>query len=112
VIQQLDSSNFGGRADPVPQASRQVNAGPTIQPGCGESATWKSALGILAELLGARSRTHNELFSYLFFAREFIDALIELGAADARAWLAAPPGPDQPWQLAPLDAFVEPDPSP
>jgi NTE family protein len=63
-------------------------------------------LAVLAELLGAQSHTHNELFSYLFFAREFIEALIEMGVADAHAWLHAPPGPDQPWQVDPLDAFL------
>jgi NTE family protein len=65
-------------------------------------------LALLAQLLGATSRTHHELFSYLFFAPEFIDELIELGAQHARAWLDAPPGPGQPWQLTSLDAFRHP----
>jgi hypothetical protein len=30
-----------------------------------------------------------------------------MGRSDARAWLAAPPGPAQPWQLEPLDALAE-----
>ena len=30
-----------------------------------------------------------ELFSFLFFAREFVDALIDLGRSDAERWLVA-----------------------
>jgi NTE family protein len=33
---------------------------------------------------------HGELLSYLFFAPEFAHALIELGRADAQAWLEEP----------------------
>jgi len=64
-------------------------------------------LAALSRLLGTDSPTHGELLSYLFFDREFIDGLIEMGRSDARAWLAAPPGPAQPWQLEPLDALAE-----
>jgi len=41
------------------------------------------------------------------FDQEFIEALIDLGRADAEHWLNAPPGADEPWQLGPLDVFVE-----
>ena len=29
-----------------------------------------------------------------------------MGARDARRWLRADPGPDDPWQIEPLDAFT------
>ena len=29
-----------------------------------------------------------------------------MGARDARRWLRAAPGPDDPWQIEPLDAFT------
>jgi len=35
----------------------------------------------------ARNPMHGELYSYLFLGREFMDELIELGAADAQRWL-------------------------
>jgi hypothetical protein len=54
----------------------------------------------------ARNNSHGELLSYLLFDRDFIDALIDLGRADATRWLNAPPGPEQPWQTEPLDAFT------
>jgi NTE family protein len=38
---------------------------------------------------GGASVTHGELLSYVFFAREFVTKLIELGRRDARAWLDA-----------------------
>jgi NTE family protein len=63
-------------------------------------------LAALSRLLGRDSPTHGELLSYLLFDREFIGELIEMGRRDARAWLDAPPGPEQPWQLEPLDAFA------
>jgi NTE family protein len=47
------------------------------------------------------SVAHGELFSYLFFAREFIERLLELGRRDARAWLGTPH--DQGiWQVGPV----------
>jgi NTE family protein len=61
---------------------------------------------LLNRLLGGDSPAHGELLSYLLFDREFIEALIELGRADAERWLALPPGPDEPWQLDPLDVFL------
>jgi NTE family protein len=66
---------------------------------------------LLNRLLGGESPTHGELLSYLFFEPEFIDALIELGRSDADHWLRLPPGPEEPWQIEPLQAFVEPQPA-
>jgi NTE family protein len=43
---------------------------------------------------------HGELLSFLFFAPEFHKALIELGKADARAWLSQTHD-DGPWRLGP-----------
>jgi NTE family protein len=65
-------------------------------------------LAVFGRVFGARA-VHGELFSYLFFAPEYIDELLALGAADAQAWLQAPPGPDDPWQVGPLDALAIPD---
>jgi NTE family protein len=64
-------------------------------------------LAILGRLLGGQSHAHGELLSYLLFDREFIAALIEMGAEDARAWVEASPRPSEPWQLDPLDAFTQ-----
>jgi NTE family protein len=46
---------------------------------------------------------HGELMSFLFFAPEFAKALIEIGQADARAWLAQTHD-DGPWRLGPPPA--------
>jgi NTE family protein len=43
---------------------------------------------------------HGELLSFLFFAPEFAEALIEMGQADARDWLAQSHD-DGPWRLGP-----------
>jgi NTE family protein len=64
-------------------------------------------LAVLARLLGGQSQAHGELLSYLLFDRDFIDGLIEMGERDAHAWLNALPGPSEPWQLEPLDAFSQ-----
>jgi NTE family protein len=48
-----------------------------------------------------RNSDHGELLSYLFFAPEFIERLIELGRRDARSWLDAPHDHGH-WQLGPL----------
>jgi NTE family protein len=45
-----------------------------------------SGLGHLVN--AARSATHGELLSYLLFAKEFTERLIELGRRDAERWLA------------------------
>jgi NTE family protein len=62
---------------------------------------------LLDRLLGGESPVHGELLSYLLFDAEFIEALIDLGRADATRWLNAPPGLEQPWQTDPLDAFID-----
>ncbi len=64
-------------------------------------------LAVLARLIGGQNHAHGELLSYLLFDQEFIGELIEMGERDANAWLNAPPGPSEPWQLDPLDAFTE-----
>jgi NTE family protein len=61
---------------------------------------------LLNRLLGGESPQHGELLSYLFFDQVFIEELIRMGARDARRWLRADPGPDDPWQIEPLDAFT------
>jgi NTE family protein len=61
---------------------------------------------LLNRLLGGDSPTHGELLSYLFFDPEFIEELIRMGQADARRWLNSGPGPDEPWQIEPLEAFT------
>ena len=63
---------------------------------------------LLNRLLGGESPTHGELLSYLFFDREFIEELIRMGQRDARRWLRSEPGPGDPWQIEPLDAFMQP----
>jgi NTE family protein len=62
---------------------------------------------LLNRLLGGDSPAHGELLSYLLFDKEFVDALIDLGQADATRWLNTPPGPEQPWLTEPLDVFTE-----
>jgi NTE family protein len=64
-------------------------------------------VAVLSRLLGSSNPSHGELLSYLLFDPEFVRALIEMGRKDAGAWLSAPPGPDEPWQVEPLDAFSE-----
>ncbi len=61
---------------------------------------------LLNRLLGGDSPTHGELLSYLFFDPEFIEELIRMGQADARRWLNNASGPDNPWQIEPLEAFT------
>jgi NTE family protein len=64
-------------------------------------------VAVLGRLLGGHNHAHGELLSYLLFDREFIDGLIEMGKRDANAWLKAAPGPSEPWQTDPLDAFTQ-----
>lgn len=45
-----------------------------------------AALGHIVD--AGASPVRGELFSFLFFAREFVDALVDLGRADAERWLA------------------------
>jgi NTE family protein len=61
---------------------------------------------LLNRLIGGESPTHGELLSYLFFDPEFIEELIKMGQGDARRWLNAEPGPNDPWQVEPLEAFT------
>jgi NTE family protein len=63
-------------------------------------------LRLLERLIGGESPQHGELLSYLFFDPEFIEELIRMGQQDARRWLEAPPGEDDPWQIGPLEAFT------
>jgi NTE family protein len=57
----------------------------------------------LGRLVSATSSTdHGELLSYLFFAREFADRLIELGRQDAQRWLDDQSHDQGKWQLGPL----------
>ncbi len=57
----------------------------------------------LGRLLGAgTSPGHGELLSYLFFAEEFAEALIELGRRDATSWLRDSTHDDGLWQVGPL----------
>jgi len=58
-----------------------------------------SSLGHLVN--AARGAAHGELLSYLLFAREFTDRLVELGERDARRWLSQPHDHGR-WQLGPL----------
>jgi NTE family protein len=59
-------------------------------------------LYLLGRLVGAdRNTTRAELFSYLFFAHEFAQELLELGEADASRWLAESHD-DGVWQVGPL----------
>ncbi len=53
---------------------------------------------------GSRNPIHGELLSYLFFAHEFIDELIELGRRDAERWLAVAHD-DGPWQHGQLASY-------
>lgn len=59
-------------------------------------------LALLGRLLGAgRSPVRGELFSYMFFAPEFAEALISQGRHDAECWLARQHD-DGPWRVGPL----------
>jgi NTE family protein len=64
-------------------------------------------VAVLSRLIGGGSAAHGELLSYLLYDPEFIEELIAMGRKDADAWLQAPPGPSEPWQIEPLDAFSE-----
>jgi NTE family protein len=67
-------------------------------------ALHSSSLAMLGHTLDAgKSAIRGELFSYLFFAPEFANALIQLGRDDARSWLrrAHDDGPWR-WRRPPL----------
>jgi NTE family protein len=58
-----------------------------------------SSVGILGRVLGAgSSASRGELFSYVFFAREFALELMARGESDARRWLSRKHD-DGPWRL-------------
>jgi hypothetical protein len=58
-------------------------------------------LYLLGRLIGAgRNSTRGELFSYLFFAREFTQQLLKLGEVDAGRWIKASHD-DGAWQHGP-----------
>lgn len=59
-----------------------------------------SGLGHLVN--AASSATHGELLSYLLFAEEFTERLIELGRRDAKRWLHDGSHDHGRWQLGPL----------
>jgi NTE family protein len=62
----------------------------------------RTSPGLVGRLLQAgKSSGSGELFSYLFFAPEFFQALIKAGTADARAWLQQRHD-DGVWQCGPL----------
>ncbi|MGO9905325.1 MAG: patatin-like phospholipase family protein [Solirubrobacteraceae bacterium] len=68
---------------------------------------WKAGardLWLLGKILNAGADAmHGELLSYLFFASEFAEKLIQLGQADARRWIDE--HPMDLWQLDPLPAW-------
>jgi NTE family protein len=58
-------------------------------------------LTLLGTFIGAgKDASRGELFSFLFFATEFHNALIDLGRSDAERWLAMTHD-DGPWRLGP-----------
>lgn len=63
---------------------------------------------LISGLLGGSGPIHGELLSLFFFDREFIGEMLEMGAEDARGWLAADHDGDGPWQIGPLSTFTQP----
>jgi NTE family protein len=64
-------------------------------------------LWLLGKILdGGADAMHGELLSYVFFAGEFAEELIQLGQADARRWIDQHPG--DLWQLDPLPDWTQP----
>jgi NTE family protein len=62
-------------------------------------------IALLARLIGGGADAqHAELLSFLLFAPEFSRALIELGQADARRWVAQAHDLDDLWQIGPTEA--------
>jgi NTE family protein len=60
------------------------------------------SLALLGRAIGAgESSARGELFSYLFFAREFAEALMRRGREDAQRWLRTRHD-DGPWQMGKL----------
>jgi NTE family protein len=64
-------------------------------------------LWLLGKILdGGADAMHGELLSYVFFAGEFAEELIQLGQADAQRWIDE--HPEDLWQLDPLPAWTQP----
>jgi NTE family protein len=61
---------------------------------------------LLTRLLGGVGHSHGELLSYLFFERDYVDGLIEMGRSDAKSWLDRVDGPDAPWYRDPVDQLL------
>jgi NTE family protein len=60
-------------------------------------------IALLARLTaGGSDAQHAELLSFLLFAAEFAQALIELGQADARRWIDQTHDLDDLWQVGPI----------
>ena len=108
LLRQPGSSNTEGQRDVVPYifiAPETPNAIGRIagevfdEHYAGVRGLWRSRdLALLGRLLApTRSSTRGELFSYLFFAPEFADRLIELGRKDAQRWIDQVHD-DGPWQ--------------
>ncbi|HEY2702963.1 MAG TPA: patatin-like phospholipase family protein [Candidatus Dormibacteraeota bacterium] len=57
-----------------------------------------------------RNPQRGEVLSYLLFAREFFDPMMDLGRADARRWLAGRPAAD-PWRCEDLPGGEAPAPT-
>src|SRR5450755_4210551 len=71
---------------------------------------WKAGardVWLLGKILdGGADAIHGELLSYLFFAGEFAEQLIQLGQTDAQRWIDEHPG--DLWQLDPLLDWTQP----
>ncbi|MGO9975203.1 MAG: patatin-like phospholipase family protein [Solirubrobacteraceae bacterium] len=71
---------------------------------------WKAGardLWLLGKILdGGADAMHGELMSYVFFAGEFAEELIQLGQADAQRWIHEHPA--DLWQLDPLPDWTQP----
>ena len=71
---------------------------------------WKAGvrdLWLLGKILdGGADAMHGELMSYVFFAGEFAEELIQLGQADAQRWINEHPA--DLWQLDPLPDWTQP----
>ena len=64
-------------------------------------------LWLLGKILdGGADAMHGELLSYVFFAGEFAEELIQLGQADAQRWIDEHPA--DLWQLDPLPDWTQP----
>ena len=70
---------------------------------------WNAAardLWLLGKILdGGADAMHGELLSYVFFAGEFAEELIQLGQADAQRWIDEHPA--DLWQLDPLPSWTQ-----